>query len=122
MARRGWEDSTKCCFCNSNETIQHLFFDCPLARFVWNAIFIAFGIHLPTNVANLLGNWFYGVLPRLRAQILVGVAALCWAVWLCRNDVVFNGFKANSFLQVIFRETFWAREWSLLLKEGDVGS
>lgn len=75
MARRGWEDSTKCCFCNSNETIQHLFFDCPLARFVWNAIFIAFGIHLPTNVANLLGNWFYGVLPRLRAQILVGVAA-----------------------------------------------
>nr|ABF94719.1 retrotransposon protein, putative, unclassified [Oryza sativa Japonica Group] len=26
--------------------------------------------------------------------------ALCWAVWLCRNDVVFNGSKTNSFVQV----------------------
>jgi hypothetical protein len=38
---------------------------------------------------------------------------------LSRNDVVFNGSNAYSFLQVIFRGTYWARLWSLLLKEED---
>lgn len=106
LAKRGWVGNTTGCFCNSSETIQHLFFDCHLARFVWNALFITFGIQPPTNVASLLGNWPYGVHPRLRAHFLIGVAALCWAMWLCRNNVVFNRSKTNSFVQIIFREDF----------------
>jgi hypothetical protein len=38
-------------------------------------------------------------------------------VWLCRNDVVFNGKFSNSYLQVIFRGTHWIREWAALSKE-----
>ena len=119
LVKRKWKGSVKCCFCDSNESIQHLFFDCPLARFMWNAVFISFGIHPPRNVASLLGNWLRGVQPKLKTQVFVGVAALCWAVWLCRNDVVFNGSNTNFLLQVIFRGTFWARQWSSLLKEED---
>nr|CAE04079.2 OSJNBb0032D24.9 [Oryza sativa Japonica Group] len=33
LAKRKWKGSIKCCFCNSNETIQHLFFDCHLVIF-----------------------------------------------------------------------------------------
>ena len=80
---------------------------------------ITFGIHPPTSITNLFGNWLNGVQPRLKHQFFVGIAALCWAVWLCRNDVVFNGSKTNSFVQVIFKGTYWARQWSLLLKEDD---
>ncbi|WVZ51083.1 hypothetical protein U9M48_002262 [Paspalum notatum var. saurae] len=32
LAKRRWQGSTKCCFCHADETIQHLFFDCHLAR------------------------------------------------------------------------------------------
>ena len=54
-----------------------------------------------------------------RAQTaLVGAAAL-WAVWLCRNDAVFNGKVPNSYLHVIFRGTYWTREWAALSKEGE---
>jgi hypothetical protein len=35
LVKRNWHGTEKCCFCNNNETIQHLFFDCVLARFVW---------------------------------------------------------------------------------------
>lgn len=59
LAKRGWVGNTTCCFCNSSETIQHLFFDCPLARFVWNALFITFGIQPPTNVASC---WVIGLM------------------------------------------------------------
>jgi hypothetical protein len=42
------------------------------------------------------------------------VAALCWAIWRCRNDVVFEKIKINSILQVIFRGAYWLRFWAQL--------
>jgi hypothetical protein len=35
LARRQWQGDRKCCFCSSQESIQHLFFDCHFAKFVW---------------------------------------------------------------------------------------
>jgi hypothetical protein len=39
----------------------------------------------------------------------LGAAALCWALWISRNDIVFNRSKPNSCLQVIFRGAYWIR-------------
>jgi hypothetical protein len=47
----------------------------------------------------------------------VGLAALLWALWLNRNEAVFQNSLSNSFVQVIFRGTYWTRCWSLLSKE-----
>jgi hypothetical protein len=33
--------------------------------------------------------------------------------------MVFNCAKANTFMQVIFRATYWASSWSLLLRDED---
>ena len=52
-----------------------------------------------------------------RNLIWVGVAAVCWAIWRCRNDVIFNKIKVNSILQVIFRGTYWLRFWSQLQRD-----
>lgn len=57
---------------------------------------------------------------KLKKQIPVGVAALMWALWLNRNDIVFNKAKPNTFLQVIFRMTYQIHTWSQLYKEDDV--
>ena len=32
LAKRNWEGSQRCSFCDHNETIKHLFLDCPLAK------------------------------------------------------------------------------------------
>jgi hypothetical protein len=45
--------------------------------------------------------------------VLIGVAAFCWAMWICRNELVFHRAKSKSILQV-FLETFWIRSWSIL--------
>jgi hypothetical protein len=34
LVRRNWIGSTKCAFCDRDETIQHLFFDCYYAKFL----------------------------------------------------------------------------------------
>ena len=43
-----------------------------------------------------------------------GVTAMFWAIWRCRNDVVFNQMKSNSIMQVIFRGAYWLRSWAQL--------
>lgn len=117
LIKRKWKGGSKCCFCDKDETIQHLFFDCHMARFPWNAVVFSFGIQPPASVSHLLGSWLRGFSLTLRKQLLVGAAAICRALWLCRNEAVFSRKLPNSFLQVIFRGTYWIRFWSQLSKE-----
>jgi hypothetical protein len=117
LAKRNWKGSLGCCSSSSLETIQHLFSDCHFARFIWNSIHITFGIQPPSNIAHMFGSWLIGIRPRLREHICVGLTVLCWAIWLNRNDMVFNRSKSNTFMQVIFRATYWTRTWSLLFKD-----
>jgi hypothetical protein len=46
----------------------------------------------------MFGSWLNGVGLKLQNQILLGAVALCWALWLNRNDVVFNKDKSNIYL------------------------
>lgn len=115
--KRRWEGDSKCYFCSEEETMQHLFFDCHVAKFVWNIIYLAFRIKPPTSVMDMLNPWL-GCLPhKLWKHSLVGATTMCWAIWLCRNDVVFNWKLPNSYMQVIFRGTHWTRLWSQVTKE-----
>jgi hypothetical protein len=34
LAKRNWQGYTKCIFYHEEETIKHLFFSCPVARFI----------------------------------------------------------------------------------------
>ena len=114
LAKRNLMGSARCSFCDCNETIRHLFLDCPLAKILWRSINIAFNISPPTSINMLFGTWLVGVNLDVARHIRVGVCALLWAVWNCRNDLVFNRATNFHFLQVIFRATTLIRMWSLL--------
>jgi hypothetical protein len=65
-------------------------------------------------------DWLEGINRKLKSHILVGASAFCWMIWLTRNDIVFDKVVAPSYLQAIFRGTYWTRFWSLLQKEEDL--
>ena len=45
LIRRGWKGKdSKCCFCDELETIDHLFFGCVMANYVWNVVKCATGV------------------------------------------------------------------------------
>ena len=74
---------------------------------------MASNLYLPHNVANIFSNWLRGIDNKYRIHIRVGAIATLWSLWLCRNDMVFNG-KMPSLLQVIYRCTSMLRLWSPL--------
>jgi hypothetical protein len=78
LIKRNWHGCTKCCFCDQEETIQHLFISCPFARILWRIIRITFNIYPPANITNLFGNWLNGVAKKDKGLIRVGVCALLW--------------------------------------------
>jgi hypothetical protein len=32
LIKRNWQGSTRCCFCDHEETMQHIFIECPFAK------------------------------------------------------------------------------------------
>jgi hypothetical protein len=114
LAKHNWEGSQRCCFCDQDETIKHLFLDCPLATLLWRSIRIASNITPPNSIHTLFGTWLNGVEPNTARHIRIGVCALLWVIWNCGNDMVFNRQTRIIFLQVIYRATAWIRAWSLL--------
>jgi hypothetical protein len=87
-----------------------------MAKLVWGCVSFAFGFNKPTDVQHLFGPWLRNFSKEQRNLVLIGMAALCWAVWISRNDLVFNKSQHISILQVIFRGVFWIRSWVVLSK------
>jgi hypothetical protein len=117
LAKQNINGYQKCCFCDSTETVEHLFLACPFAKILWRMIYFAYNIPAPSNITNMFGKWLNGVNKHDKARIRIGISALCWSIWTCRNDMVFNKQKSTNFLQVIRRAAHWIQLWALLLPE-----
>jgi hypothetical protein len=59
-------------FCDNEESIHDLFFDCPFAKLIWCIIYMTFGLAPPKNMTNLFGNWLKGIPKKDLIQIRVG--------------------------------------------------
>ena len=53
LLKRNQNGSKSCVFCSRDETIEHLFFECLYAKFLWRAIHFVLGLK-PT-----LNEWIY---------------------------------------------------------------
>jgi len=50
----------------------------------------------------------------------MGSSAILWSIWLFRNEGIFDKKKQlYSYLQVVFRATYWTRFWIALQKKND---
>lgn len=85
-------DSYNCvlCSCSTEETFEHLFFDCNFAQQCWSFL----GVNIPSN------STFPEIISTLRAQLLskffmVAVILLCWSIWTARNGLIFNGIHPS---------------------------
>ena len=107
LVKRNWTGCTKCVFSGEQETVEHLFISCPLARLIWRTVNFTYDLPSPTSVTNMFGNWLNGVDRKSKARIRIGVSALCWSIWRCRNDIIFNKKTNFNFLQVILMMAHW---------------
>jgi hypothetical protein len=64
----------------------------------------------------MFGSWLCGLSKELKSLALLGAAATCRSLWLCRNDLVFKKKRTSFPLQVIYSIIHWLCTWAVLQK------
>jgi hypothetical protein len=72
---------------------------------IWTIIVYATNLTQPRSISHMFGTWLNNQHKDYKPLIWVGVAAICWAIWKCWNDIIFKKTKFNSVLQDIFKKT-----------------
>jgi hypothetical protein len=108
LVHRGGSCDLQCMFCGKNETTDHLFFQCPLAWYMWNVVSCALGVSCTfTNVKSCLlicPKKFKGDKKKI---IIVGVSAVLWSLWKVRNMACFQKVWPSDPSLVLFRACYW---------------
>lgn len=90
MIRRKWVGDPSCRFCESTETVDHLFFQCPTAKVVWGIVAQLIGANnIPVNIGQFW-RWIELCLPNCKYMHTFGLAAICWAIWKAWNKACFD--------------------------------
>jgi hypothetical protein len=76
LIKRNLRGGKQCVFCTQEDYIQHLFFECHFAKFIWTSVHIAFNIHKPASVLHLFTYWASTWAVRNRKLCLTGAATL----------------------------------------------
>jgi hypothetical protein len=60
-----------------------------LAKFIWRLVRIRCGVRPLNNIRHIFGSWLTSLDNRMKSHFILGASAICWAIWLSRNDAVF---------------------------------
>jgi hypothetical protein len=90
FSQKTMEGSLTCCFCNRNESIQHLFFVCYIAKNIWRIIYFALKIEMPVNINHIIGSWTSNSDLGYKKLLLTEISALFWSISHTQNEVAFN--------------------------------
>jgi hypothetical protein len=90
LLKRNWQGNASCQFCNNPETISHIFFSCPAAKFIWSAVGNLIGAKSRPGSFTQFFWWIPRFIPASRNTQIAGLAAICWAIWKLRNRSCFD--------------------------------
>ena len=79
-----------CCIASVEETLMHLFIQCPFAQACWNSIGVIVVQADPFVTLDQLKNQL-GV-PFFMEIIIV----MSWCIWMQRNDLIFKGIQPSN--------------------------
>jgi hypothetical protein len=108
----------QCCFYSGNESIQHLFFECVMARVIWGFVSEFLGFDIGTNYISVASRW---LLKNKCYVVNVISTAVLRGIWLIRNDMIFNKQDWTGIKAVLRRVYRLSMEWKIIIKEVKMG-
>ncbi|XP_071713198.1 uncharacterized protein [Rutidosis leptorrhynchoides] len=112
--------STLCVFCMTDiETIDHLLIHCKWSSSILSDLFRWWNIRwiIPRSIVDFSFDWFYGMgIKASKFWKLIGPATM-WAIWMARNDFIFNGkFTCRSIIvrNIKLKVFLWASSLKLV--------
>ena len=118
LSKRQHIDDVTCVFCSDCESFHHLFYDCIVARNLWQKIC---EITKVSEVNNMLSVSRWWISDKNHKFLNIIHTAALWSLWRMRNDICFNR-TVSSGMQVLYvRVAYTLAKWRLLCPEGAKG-
>jgi hypothetical protein len=80
MIRR-WQGAPGCYFCGGKEIVDHVLFECPVAKVVWGIVAICFQQNDRPSSYDQFWLWIRKALPGSDKVFMLGLAGICWTIW-----------------------------------------
>ena len=121
LKKRNWKGEGRYVVCKVPETRDHIFFHCPLARFVWACAKEAFQWdRVPTSLQDFLEGWMPMGCVLYNPKMLTFVGLL-WSLWNVRNKMTIEGVFIKTPAEVIFKFDSFLQKWRGLFRAADRG-
>jgi hypothetical protein len=88
LAKRKQLDDKTCLFCKDAESVNHLFFECCVARLMWGHVAEITGLPI---VNDFISFGKFCVMWQNLADMNVLSSAVLWTLWKTRNNLCFQG-------------------------------
>lgn len=108
--RRKAEEKT-CLFCCELESVNHLFFDCVVAKQLWSVMSDIFGRSLGSDFLSIGQLWISN--NKFLDCNMFSAAAL-WGLWKLRNKICFQGIAWKDMRLVLMNIAVTVQSWALL--------
>ena len=108
--RKKVEDLT-CLFCEEQETVHHLFFDCVVVKQLWSVLANIFHTQSLDSLEDVGKYW----LSNKRNGIFnICTSAVFWSIWKLRNDICFQRTMWQSMTILFHKTAAMILNWELL--------
>jgi hypothetical protein len=114
LNRKGMSKPTQCCFCAENESIDHLFFECVVAKEVWRYVCSFLGIDIGNNYLSAASRWLSK--EKCYSVNIIFVVAMR-SIWLTRTDFIFHKQEWVDVKTIARRMLKLTLEWNIMVKK-----
>jgi hypothetical protein len=102
LKKRSWKGSHLCGVCGCLETVDHIFFSCLTARFVWACFTEALAWNrAPKSLQNFLDVWIPMGCDKYNLKLFL-LATVMWGLWTTRNKQAIEGKFPRSPSEILF--------------------
>jgi hypothetical protein len=117
MLKRNWQGDPGCYFCGLLESCDHLLFSCLVAKVIWDVIAVCFQQSTRPSTYEQFWVWIRGALLGGEKVYMLGLAAVCWAIWRARNDVCYEKKVIKNPIVILYSGCTFMSYWSGLYPE-----
>jgi hypothetical protein len=105
-------DDASCLFCSDKETIDHMFFDCIVAKRAWTVISRIIGMQVGESYESIAKLWLCNKIFGITNMV---TSTVCWSIWKLRNAICFQDTPWVSMQMLWHRVLPMLRCWKILV-------
>jgi hypothetical protein len=92
-------------------------FFCPVAKVVWGFLAICFGQKVKPSSYEEFWPWIQKALAGGEKMYMLGLSAICWAIWTARNKTCFEKIRIKGPNEFIFAACFFMKYWACIYSD-----